>query len=56
MFDKGLMSKIYKKALRTQHQKANNPIKKNRHKTRTAIFPKKTYRWPTGTRNDAQHC
>ena len=29
---------------------------KNRQKTWIDIFPKKTYRWPTGTRKDAQHC
>ena len=52
--DRGLVYKICKELIKLNTQKTNNPVKKwekdmNRH------FPKKTSRWPTDTRKDAQH-
>ena len=52
-------AKIYKqlKQLNVQKKKNKQTWIKNqfRQKTQIDIFPKKTYRWPTGTRKDAQH-
>ena len=44
---KGLISKVYKQLV--YMSKNQKPDLKNRQKTRIDIFPKKTYKWPTGT-------
>ena len=52
--NKGLISKIYKQLIK-QYQKTQTIQLNNEQKTQIDIFPKKIYRWPTGTWKDAQH-
>ena len=47
MSDMRLISKIFKNST-IQQQKTNNPIKKWAKEINRS-FPKKTYKWPTGT-------
>ena len=51
--DKGLISKIYKKLIQHNSQNRNNPFKL--WAQNIDIFPKKIFKWPTGTRKDTQH-
>ena len=46
--DKGSISKINIEVLKFNIKNSNNPIKKWAENL-IDIFPKKTYRWPTGT-------
>ena len=52
--DKGLVSKIYKQLINSMLEKQTTQSKSG-EKTETDISPKKTYRWLTNTRKDAQH-
>ena len=52
--DKGLVSKINRQLMQLSITKTTQS--KNGQKTWIDISPKKTYRWPTNTRKDAQHC
>ena len=56
--DKGLTSKTYKQLIQFNNNN-NNKIQttqsKNGQKIQLDISPKKTYRWPKGTRKDAHH-
>ena len=52
---KGLISKIYKRLMKLSIKKTKTTQSKNGQKTSIDIFPKKTYRWPRGTRKAAQH-
>ena len=46
--DKGLISKIYKELIQLIAKNKKTQLKSGQ-KTRIDIFPRKTYRWPTGT-------
>ena len=48
MAEKGLISKIYKQFIYVNIKKKKN-LTKNWAEYLNGIFPKKTYRWPTGT-------
>ena len=50
--DDGFVSKIHKQFTQLNIKKKNL---KNGQKMRIDIFPKKTYRWPTGTQKDVQY-
>ena len=56
--DKGLTSQTYKQLIQFNNNN-NNKIQttqsKNGQKIQLDISPKKTYRWPKGTRKDAHH-
>ena len=47
--DKGLISKIYKQLIQLNARKKKTTLSKSGKKTKTDIFPKKTYRWLTIT-------
>ena len=48
--DKGLIAKVHKNTYNSRASKCQQK------KWATNIFLKKTYKWPTGTCKDAQHC
>ena len=56
--DKGLTSQTYKQLIQFNNNN-NNKIQttqsKNGQKIQLDMSPKKTYRWPKGTRKDAHH-
>ena len=58
IFSKGLVSKIHKefiqlKSKQKQQQQKNELYLKRPNGLNRHFFPKKTYRWQTGTGNDA---
>ena len=56
MSDKGLICKIHKELIQLQHWKKKNITQFfNGQRIWIDIFPKKTYKWPTGTWKGAQH-
>ena len=52
MTDKGLISRTYKQFIQFNFKKPQTTLS-NGQKTFIDIFPKKIYRWPTGTGKDA---
>lgn len=56
MSNKGLIAKKYKKLISLNSKKVITIARfLNGQRTYIDIFPKKTYKWPTGTRTGAQH-
>lgn len=54
--DEGLTSKIYQQLTQPNIKKKKKKRLKNGQKTYIDISLTKTYRWPTATGKDAQHC
>ena len=54
--ENGFISKIYKQIRCLNINKTKNLIKKLAEELNIDISPKKTYRWPRGTRKDVKNC